>query len=337
MGASPTWQSILQQIFKTPGEQQRIAVAIGLSQMTLTRWAKGESNPQRPHLTRLVQVIQPAYRDEMLTALEAYYPDIHSWLRDESSDQIPSEFFAQLLSARTTTTDTLRFWRISDMILKQVLAQLDPNLLGLAVTLVQCMPPAEMRGNKIQSLRERAGRGTFPWSADLEPLALFLGVESLAGYAVEAQRTVNVDDLTKEKLLPAYRTDFEMSAAAHPIMLGGRIAGCLAASSTQVGYFSQQRLASLVAFSNLASLAFGKEDFYDPRLVELRVMPTPEFQRPLLNSYRQRVSRMLTDATHRRLRMSNTEAEQKVWLAIEEELLSLPDKAYEHQEVEKAV
>ena len=330
MGTSPTWQSILQQVLKIPGEQQRIAVSIGLSQMTLTRWAKGESNPQRPHLTRLVQVVQPSYRDELLEALEANYSDIHSWLKDDSSEQIPSEFITQLLSLRTTTTDALRFWRISDMILKQVLAQLDPNQLGMAVTLVQCMPPSEKYGNKIRSMRERAGRGTFPWTADLEPIALFLGMESLAGYATESRRIVNVDDLTKEKLLPAYRTDFEVSAASHPILLGGRIAGCLAVSSTRIGYFTQQRQTLLVAFSNLASLAFDKEEFYDPQQVELRVMPKPEYQRPILNEFRQRVSKMLTSATHQRLRMNNTEAEQKVWLDIEEELLSLPDEAYEH-------
>jgi transcriptional regulator with XRE-family HTH domain len=330
MGTSPTWQSILQQVLKIPGEQQRIAVAIGLSQMTLTRWAKGESNPQRPHLTRLVQVIPPSYRDELLAALETNYADIHSWLKDDSSENIPSEFIGQLLSTRTTTTESLRFWRISDMILKQVLTQLDPNQLGMAVTLVQCQPPAEAHGNKIRSMRERAGRGSYPWTADLEPIALFLGMESLAGYATEARRIVNVDDLTKEKLLPAYRTDFEVSAAAHPILLGGRIAGCLAASSTQIGYFTQQRQTLLVAFSNLATLAFDKEEFYDPQLVELRVMPTPVYQRPILNEFRLRVSKLLTSATHQRLRMKNTEAEQKVWLEIEEELLSLPDEAYEH-------
>jgi transcriptional regulator with XRE-family HTH domain len=331
MGTSPTWQSILQQILRIPGEQQRMAVSIGLSQMTLTRWAKGESNPQRPHLTRLLQVIQPAYRDELLTALEETYPDIHSWQKDDSAENIPSEFFAELLSVRTTTTDSLRFWRISDMILRQVLAQLDPNQLGMAVTLVQCMPPSEAHGNKIRSLRERTGRGTFPWSADLEPIALFLGMESLAGYATESRHTVNVDDLTKEKLLPAYRTDFEVSAASHPIMLGERIAGCLAASSTQVGYFTQQRQSLLVAFSNLASLAFNKEEFYDPKLVELRVMPTPKYQRPILNDFRQRVSRMLTNGTNQRQRLNNSESERKVWLQIEEELLTLPEEAYQHQ------
>jgi len=103
MDVAPIWQSILQQILRIPGEQQRMAVAIGLSQMTLTRWAKGESNPQRPHLTRLLQVIPPAYRDQMLEALEDTYPDIHSWQKDDSEENIPSEFIAQLLSVRTTT------------------------------------------------------------------------------------------------------------------------------------------------------------------------------------------------------------------------------------------
>ncbi|TMC18508.1 MAG: hypothetical protein E6J33_06530, partial [Chloroflexi bacterium] len=133
-----SWQSSLQHMLKVPGERQRMATALGLSSMTLTRWATGESNPQRSHLIRLVQVVQLQYREELLEGLEAAYPDFQSWLKDDSSEHIPSEFFAQLLDIRTTTTETLRFWRISDLILKQVLAQLDPNQLGMSITLVQC-------------------------------------------------------------------------------------------------------------------------------------------------------------------------------------------------------
>ena len=229
-----SWQSSLQHMLKVPGERQRMATALGLSPMTLTRWATGESNPQRSHLIRLVQVVQLQYREELLEGLEAAYPDFQSWLKDDSSEHIPSEFFAQLLDIRTTTTETLRFWRISDLILKQVLAQLDPNQLGMSITLVQCMPPSPTHGNKVRSLRERVGKGTYPWAADLEHLALLLGMESLGGYAVEARHIVNIDDLGKEKLLPAYQTEYEISAAAHPIMLGGQVAGCLSASSTQL-------------------------------------------------------------------------------------------------------
>ncbi|MFL5627548.1 MAG: hypothetical protein ACJ788_18370, partial [Ktedonobacteraceae bacterium] len=324
------WQNILQQMIKTPGEHERLAEAIGLSQMTITRWAKGSSNPQRPHLTRLVQVVQPQYREDLIEALEITYPDIQSWLKDEVSEQIPADFFAQILSIRTTTTDALRFWRISDLILKQALTQLDPHQYGMSITLAQCMPPSPHHNNKIVSLRERVGKGTYPWSADLEHLALFLGMESLGGYATEMRHIVNVDDLSKDKLLPAYQTEHEISAAAHPIMLGGLVAGCLSASSTQVGYFTQARQALLIALSDLASLAFEKEDFYPPEMIELRVMPRPEFQRPILAKFRHKVSKTLTQAAQQRLLMSNREAEQRVWQEIEEELFSLPDNAYEH-------
>ncbi len=325
-----SWQSILQQMIKTPGEHERLAEAIGLSQMTITRWAKGRSNPQRPHLTRLVKVVQPQYREDLIEALEPTYPEIQSWLKDEVSEQIPADFFTQILSMGTTAPDALRFWRISVLILKQALTQLDPHQYGMSITLAQCMPPSPYHNNKIVSLRERVGKGTYPWSADLEHLALFLGMESLGGYATEMRHIVNVDDLSKDKLLPAYQTENEVSAAAHPIMLGGLVAGCLSASSTQVGYFTQARQALLITLSDLASLAFEKEEFYPPEMVELHVMPRPEFQRPILAKFRHKVSKTLTNAAHQRLPMSNLEAEQRVWREIEEELFSLPDNAYEH-------
>jgi len=328
MVTSQSWQSILSHVLKTSGERQRLATILGLSPMTLSRWASGESNPQRPHLVRLVQVVSPQYRDDLIEALETAYPDIHSLLREENPDHVPSEFYADLLSIRTTTTESLRFWRISDLVLKQFLLQLDPNQLGMSVTIIQCMPPASRHGDKIRSLRERVGKGTYPWTADLEHISLFLGLESLGGYTSEARHIVNVDDLSKDKLLPAYQDKYEVSAAAHPIMLGGRIAGCLSASSTQVGYFTQQRQALLMSFSDLASLAFDKSEFYDPKLVELRVMPKPDYQRPIIDKFRQRVSQTLMTATYQRLRMANQEAEQHVWSEIENDLLSLPDEAY---------
>ena len=328
MVTSQSWQTILQQVLKMSGERQRMATALGLSPMTLSRWANGESNPQRPHLVRLVQVVNPQYRDDLIEALEEAYSDIHSLLKEETLDYVPAEFFAELLSVRTTTTESLRFWRISDLVLKQFLTQLDPNPLGMTISIVQCMPPSRKHGGKIRSLRERVGKGTYPWTADLEHMALFLGMESLGGYASEARHIVNIDDLRKDKLLPAYQFEYEVSAAAHPIMFGGRIAGCLSASSTQVRYFTQQRQALVATFSNLASLAFDKSEFYDPKLIELRVMPKPEYQRPIIDSFRHRVSRALTTATHQRLHMTNQEAEQIVWSEIEDELLSQPDEAY---------
>ena len=319
---SPSWQAVLQTIIKMPGERQRLSTILGVTAVTISRWAHGETTPHRSQLLRLTKAAQPQYREALMTALEAAYPDIQLPLKDASAEQIPSSFFAELLSIRTTTTEALRFWRISEMVLKQALALLDPNELGMAISVVQCMPPVE---GKIRSLRETAGKGTLPWAADLENLALFLGMESLAGYSVETRHIASVEDLSKDKLVPAYQTEFEVSAAAHPIWLGGLIAGCLLASSTQVGYFSQQRLALLATFSDLISLALTKDDFYPPSIIALRLLPGPEKQRPILVTFRQRVSRMLIEALQHGQHIRNADAERLVWQEIEEQLLSLPD------------
>lgn len=323
MPSSPSWQVILQRIIKTPAERQRLAAALGVTTMTLTRWANENSRPQRPHLIHLVQAVQPQHRAELLAALETSYPDILSWLHEETTEQISSDFFAQVLNARATIIESLRFWHITDMVLKQALTQLDPNHLGMSLTLGQCMPPSQ--GGKIRSLRERMGKGTLPWIADLEHLSIFLGAETLAGYVVQYQRPASIEDLRQDHLLPGYQFEFEVSAAANPIWLEGRIAGCLLASSTQVGYFSQQRLALLSTFSDIVSLAFNNDDFYPPQLVELRVMPPPKKQHTYLSTFRQRVTQSLIDAAQNKHHLSNAQAEQLVWSELEEILLSPSD------------
>ncbi len=317
----PAWSSVLKDIIRSAPERKRLAAALGMSDMTLTRWANGESNPQRPHLIRLIQVLQPRHRDQMLDAVEEYFPEIQSWLKGDTTETISSDFFAQVLNVRTMTTESLRFWRISDMVLKQALLQLDPNNTGMAIKLIQCMPPKD---GKIRSIRESAGKGTPPWTADLEHDVLFLGLESMSGYATESRHFVNNNDLRKNKTFPAYMGDFEISAVAYPIHLEGRIAGCLLASSTQEGYFSQQRVTLLGAFSDLISLAFDKKDFYKSSLLELRFMPPPEVQRPIIATFRDRVTKKFQSSARNGTRLTNAEVELEVWQEIEDELLSTP-------------
>lgn len=324
---SQSWSSVLQGIIKSTAERQRLAAALGVTNMTLTRWASGESRPHKNHLVHLVQAVHPNHRQELLEALAEQYPEIHVWLTEDTSNQISADFFAQVLNIRTTTTESLLFWRICDVVLKQALAQLDPNNLGMAIKLIQCMPPSP-RDNKIHSLRERVGKGTPPWTADLEHDVLFLGLESLSGYAVEVRHIVNDDDLRKSKTIPSYPDVYEVSAAAHPVRLEGRIAGCLLASSTQPGYFSQQRLSLLATYSDLIALAFHKTEFYPPSMLELRVMPSPRIQRPIIAQFRQRVTAKSQQAMQRRQQLSHPQIELLAWQEIEEELLSIRDDDY---------
>lgn len=318
------WSKILQEIVNSSSEKQRLATALGVTTVTLGRWADGKVNPQRSHLIKLVQVLQPQDRQDMVDALQEIYPDTPAWLRDETVEQIPSVFFAQVLSVRTNTTDSLRFWRISDMVLKKALELLDPNQLGMSVKIVQCMPPTA-RDKKIRSLRERTGKGNPPWTADLEHDVHFLGLESLSGYATEARHIVKDDNLAKAKSIPAVQAEFEISAAAHPIRFEGKIAGCLLISSTQEGYFSQKRLSLISILSDLAAIAFDSEDFYDPQLIELRVMPSLKRQHKIVSAFRMRVMKKFREASFNRKPISNTEAEQQVWREIEEELIEISE------------
>jgi len=314
---------VLQGILKSSTERQRLSSALGVTTMTLSRWANGESRPQRNHLMHLLQVVQPHQRQELLEALEKQFSDIQSWLAEDTSEQIPASFFAHVLNIRTTTTESLRFWRIGEVILKQALAQLDPHNLGMAVKLIQCMPPS--RDGKIRSLRERAGKGTSPWTSDLEHDVLFLGLESMSGYAAEVRHIVSDNDLRTSKTFPSFKDENELSAAAHPIRFEGCIAGCLLASSAQVDYFTPPRLNLLATFSDLIALAFDKSDFYPPTIVELRVMPKPEVQRPLLATFRQRVTARFQEAMYRHQQLSNAEIELQVWQELEMELLTMRD------------
>lgn len=318
----PAWSIVLQGIIKSQSERQRLSAALGVTSMTLSRWASGESKPQRAHLIHLVQVMHPNQRQELLDALEDLYPEIQNWVNEVPSEQISSEFFARVLNIRTTTTESLRFWRISDEVLKQALLQLDPNRLGMAVMLIQCMPPSPVDG-KVRSLRERTGKGTPPWTADLEHDMLFLGLESLSGYSIEVRHIVSDDDLRQSKPFPALQDGYEVSAAAHPIRFEGRIAGCLLASSTQPKYFSQERLNLLAIFSDLISLAFDDKEFYPANAIELRVMPKLEIQRSILANFRQRMTAKFQQAALPPQQLSNAQIERQVWQEIEAELLSI--------------
>ncbi|MBE3560264.1 MAG: GAF domain-containing protein [Ktedonobacteraceae bacterium] len=316
-----SWSTILQRIIKAPHERQRLCTALGIAPMTLQRWASGESRPQRSHLKHLVQVVHPADRQELIDALKELYPpsEVESWIAEAPPEQISSEFFAQVLNIVATTTDSARFWRVSDVVLKQALLQLDPNQTGMQVRLIQCMPPSQPDGI-VRSLRERAGKGNSPWTSDLEHESVFLGMESLSGYAVETRHRVWNDNLREKTTSPAIRDEFEVSAAADPIRLGGKIAGCLLASSVQVQYFSQQRLTLLSAFSDLLALAFDKRDFYEPEKIMLGVMPPPMVQRKYIAGFRERVTEKFRQFSNDPT-LRNADIELMVWQELEREFL----------------
>jgi len=317
---SPTWQSVLQTIIEVPGERQRLVNALGINPMTLNRWLKEGTQPNRNHLIALLQNVQPQHRQELRDAMKHSILEVENWTRDEDPAQITTEFYIQILNDRASLIEVIRSRELLNKIIKQALIQLDPHQIGMAITLAQCMPPKD---GKIRSLRERMGQGTPPWIADLENLSIFLAMESLAGYVVQNQRPSSIEDLNKESLLPAYQTENEVSAAAAPIMLDGNIAGCLLASSIEVGHFTQERLSLLSAFSDLVSLALDPKDFYPHEMIQLGVLRhrNADEQRVILRDFRALVQQKLVESYQSKTSLTYIVAEERVWRDLEDKVL----------------
>jgi hypothetical protein len=317
------WREYLSTILSDPGERERIASEIGVHAVTLTRWVSGESLPRSQNMRQLLRALPIAQRNQLQLLLKSETPEAMDLEIESAEREIPYEFIIEVLEACANTPDLLRSWTIGSMILQQAVNQLDTERVGLSITVVRCMPPRE---GKIRSLRENVGVGTPPWKEDMQEKALLLGAESLAGHVTASCRAEYISDLQLNKtFLPAYREDPEESAVICPIMRACKIAGCLSFSSTQRGYFSSEgRLPLAQAYTNLIALTFDVDDFYDPNLIALHLMPSPVVQQEYFAGFRQRILQRMQAAAKEGRHISNSEAEHLEWLSIEDTLLRLP-------------
>ncbi len=316
-----SWRDLLKDIMNDPIARDRLAGAVGVHPMTLNRWVNKESNPRPQNQRQLLSALPYEQRTRMAALLEEEYLDLSESSISDSLDQIEYPFVMQVLELRATTPDFVLFWALCNKVFQHALRRLDPERIGMAIRVVLCMPPAS--DGKIHSLRESVGQGTMPWQDDLEHEAIFLGAESLAGYAVASCRPESVQDLTRATYrIPAYRAEHEMSATALPLLYANRVAGCVLVSSTQPNYFvSSSRLSLIADYTKLIALAFKPEQFYPPEWLELRVMPSFDVQRVRLTSFHQRVMVLTREAFATGQSLTRTQAEQHVWQQIEAELI----------------
>ena len=337
MQEATTWRELLGSIIQDPQERRRLATELGINPVTLTRWVNNESTPRSQSIQRLLNAL-PQHRKALLDQLIDEFGGHITEAEDSSTEdllyKIPSEFYIRVLRTRATIPQVLRFSSLCDLILQQALEQLDPNRIGIAVTVVRCMPPSTEK--KIRSLRESVGRGTSPWDSNLDQQAILLGAESLAGNAVSLGRLVVNQDLSEEhSLSPGYHGQWEESAAAAPIMLEGKVAGCLLVSSSQTNYFPQSRQTLIESYADLIAVAFETVEFYDPRQIELGLVPFQDVQKLYLSGFRQRLSETMIQATKNRQPLTIFEAEQIVWQQFEAELLGQPQVEESKQEISR--
>jgi hypothetical protein len=314
-----TWRDLLGEIIRDPEEEQRIAQEVEVHRITLSRWASGDHTPSRYRLRKLLGAVPEQNREQFRLLIAQEYQDFFTGEKDGSPKEIPSWFYSFSLRALRDTSN--RFWTVCSLVLQQAIIQLDPAHVGLELIVVRCMPPRP--DGKIRSLREVAGLGTMrPLRKDLQPRHLFLGAESLAGYAVSNTHEGVVQNIEEDRsLLPVHHVTGEKSAAAFPLVREGKIAGCLLATSTQLDFFTPPRLKLLDLYLDLVAEAFHEEEFFSPYIIELRVMPPYEFQMKGFSAFRDRVNALLTQDASEEEGVNSVQAEQIVRQELEGEFL----------------
>jgi hypothetical protein len=243
-------------------------------------------------------------------------PEEHSW------EGIPSEFYSRAMSNLALTPQPLYRQSMQQLILQQMLEHLDPDRYGLLITLAICMPPPRLEC-KVRSLREIGGQGTPPWPRNLPEKSMFLGAESLAGYAITHGHPHVLNSLEEMACFSSEWTKHQQSMAAFPLWRQARIAGSLIVSSVQEAFFTQPRISVIESYTHLAACIFEPEEFFDPEKIELRLMPSHTLQRPYLSGYNQRVLQKFAEINVMGQRITLQEVCKLVWQDLEEVLIQV--------------
>jgi hypothetical protein len=329
------WQVILCKTLENGAERERLSQALGINPITLLRWARGKSNPQRSYMARLIRAVQPEFRSDLHNALLEKYPDMRKNFQEETVDNVPSFLYREVLRERGAIIEHLHPWQLSGKIVDEALRWLDPHNLGMAITPVLCMPPDST--GMVKTLHEQGGRGTRPWPSDLDYMSIFLGSNSLAGNVVQRGRPEKVDDIKNEQLIPCFsfpntRDVKEVSAAAWPLHYEGRIAGCLLAASTQVGHFIPERMKLLEHFAGLYALLLPTNTFYSSTAIHLHWLIEGDLQRDHLRGFRAEFSELMTSSRNAGKPLKHVEAELQAWQRVEEQLIQATDRSNEQDQ-----
>jgi len=323
-----TWQALLGQLIAQPQERARLSEAIHVRPVTLQRWAEEISRPREGNLRALISNIPAEAYTLFMHLLVKDFPELLQERLPEERfiETIPSEFYARILSNLALTPRALYRQATQDLLLQQALQHLDPNREGLSITLAVCTPPRA--GQKVRSLHEVAGLATPPWPYHLTDKFLFLGDESLIGYAVVHAHSITIDDREGMTFFPAHWTEHERSAAVFPILRQARIAGGLIVSSVQEAFFTLPRMAILEAYAHLAACMFEAEDCFAAEDIELNIMPAYTLQRPYFAGFTRRFLRKYAEKSAEDGHPASfAQMRQLVWQDLEEVLLQVSAQA----------
>jgi hypothetical protein len=318
MQSSRTWRDLLRKLIAIPAERQAAAERMNLNPQTLVRWVQGISKPTMQNLIELPNAF-PEFREEFLDLIEQEYgihlrsPEPIQTRMPAPEQMIPSEYLLKLLSEYARASGPFAIWYLYSLGLEQLLQLLDPGQEGMEIALIRCTPPPD--NQPVRSLCEIMGVGNPPWPRGVDRRLLFLGSESLAGWVVEHGEPGVIQDLSDPGMLPFRAMPDEKSAAAYPLQRGGKIGGCLMASSYHEQAWTPTRLYHLEAYSYVLALPMKEADFYENGKITLHELPT-------LSSDQEKQLRLTFQEHIRRLRrerymLSITEAEMMALQHVE--------------------
>lgn len=324
MGEAQTWRELLGILVEDPQERLQIARAISVNQITLARWATGTSSPRLRSLRILLDAL-PEHRERFIQLLAQDYPEVlHEDLQgEEELFQIPASFYANVLEIYTSNPSIMRKSTIGSIILQQIVAQLDPQEIGLGIFIAKCMPPC---AGKVRSVRTIIGWGTGVWRK-IERQVLFHGIESQVGHAIQEQRQILTQSSEeREYWYPPHIPDVQ-SMAAFPIQMSDSVAGGVGLLSVQAEYFSLEKLDLLRAYAEMLVLVFEQDEFYASSELEMGVLPSFHTQHSLLANFQKRVKQRIMEATRKQELLTRPQAEMEIWQELEHTMLHLSSSA----------
>ena len=314
------FRAYLKELLRDAAVKKLIEQHTDIATRTLARWMSGETEePDRKRLSSLLQAL-PQYREPLLAVIMRAIPDFAAPLLDNTRslvEDLPVGFWIRLAETNARTPKNLHFTAVVNLIFLQLQATIDPERLGIQLTLVQCSPPSSP-DQPVRSLREIVKLKTHESLLTSPGDYLFLGAESLCGYSVGTCSANIVQNTHEERRLPVRLMVEEQSVAAYPLQRGGSVAGCFLVSSPQPDFFSQRLQYLLQIYAYLLSMAFEMDQFYAPERIRLRPMPAANMQHPYLMEFQEQVLALL----HRDASLSRSQAEICTWHQIEEALLA---------------
>lgn len=327
-----TWRDLLGIVVMKPGERQRIAAALRINSITITRWIAGTTKPRIDTLRALPRVL-PQYREQLIALLKQEYPDLFTnELVIDMQVSIPPDFYSQVLNTYALDPERVRISSLAITILQQIILQFDPDNEGFAAFIAQCVAPAPRQ--KVRSLRMTIGRGGPPATRRFINQTYFCGAESQAGLAALSAHPViiqNAEDV--QRILPGQQVIVHSSSLAIPLLQYDHIVGCVCFVSPQRNYFTSERIGLLKHYANLLTIAFEPGEFYPLSDINLSMIPARPQQEALLSNLQERITSRMLIAAPEGLPLSRLQAEQEILKEVEAELIQSLLTSERHSEV----